>query len=386
LKRIFCLLILVLTLAGSSPAAARDHAAALLMDAETGQILVSEEIDRIWPPASVVKLMLLLLIDEAITEGRFAPTDTIVATAAAQRQGGSQVYLAAGERATFQKLIEAVAVGSANDAAVAVAVALHGSRAAAIAVMNARAAALGMTNTHYVNVTGLPEGRGKPENKSTALDHALLAREIVNKHPGVLELTKLTWTRFRKGLVLGCTNTLLKEFEGLDGLKTGFHNRSRNNLVATAKRGDRRLIVVVFGCITPDHRDDLATRLLEEGFAGWEKVEVLDAGQLVDAELDVGHSWFARVPVEAGAPLHYLARYGDDALPGIVLMTVPEIIAPVTRGQRIGELQIVLDDRILSRAPAVAARDIGRSWFSLPFAPKQGAKRLVVVPAIPASE
>ncbi len=374
------MLIMLLLLIAANSAHAKGYTAALLMEAETGQILFADEIDKIWPPASVAKLMLLLLVDEAITDGRIARTDTVTATRAAQIQGGSQIYLAAGEQAVFQKLIEAVAVGSANDAAVAVAVALYGSRRAAADAMNTRAAALGMTNTNYVNVTGLPEEGGRPGNSTTARDQSILAREVVINHPGVLELTKLKWTRFRKGLVLGCTNTLLKEYEELDGLKTGFHNRSRNNLVATAKRGDRRLIVVTLGCETPRLRNELTVELMEEGFTGWQMQEVLATGQSLDHELHVGHSWYAKVPVEAGAPLRYLARNGENAEVSIELLTGEALVAPVVLGQTIGELQVVRGGEVLSRAPAVAGREVGRAWLRLPFAPKNGAQRLVVAP------
>ena len=378
MKPIVILLVSVLCIgAASASLAAEGFTSTLLMEAQTGQILELDNIDQQWPPASVVKLMLLLIYDEARLEGRFAPTDTVVATAAAQRQGGSQIYLAAGEKATYQKLIEAVAVGSANDAAVAIAIALHGTRAAAIAAMNAKAAELGMTNTNYVNVTGLPEEGDRPDDVTSARDLALLAREVVNNHPDVLKLTGLTWTRFRKGLVLGCTNTLMKEFEGMDGLKTGFHNRSGNNLVATAKRGDRRLIAVALGCATPRLRDDLITRMLEEGFSGWKSVEVLVRGQVVDHELPVDHSWWSKVPVEAGQPLSYLARPGDEKKISIILATSGDLVAPVSRGDLVGELQIVMDGRILSSAPAVAGRDVGRAWLKVPFK-LPGAQRLAV--------
>ncbi len=350
-----------------TPAVGAEYKSALLMEAETGQILFEDNIDQQWIPASVVKLMLLLLAEEAIEAGRAAPGDTVVATARAQRQGGSQVYLGRGEKATLQKLLEAVAVGSANDAAVAVAAALYGSADEAVVAMNVRAAELGMRSTRYVNVTGLPEGRMADENLSTARDQARLAREVVLGHPGVLERTKLTWTRFRPGLVLPCTNVLLKDYEGLDGLKTGYHDRARSSIVGTARRSGRRLIAVILGSPGPRQRNASLTRLLDRGFSEWELVTGLDRGHGFDGEFRVPGSWKGTVPVRAARGLRFALKPADRSRVRIVLGEGARLNAPIDEGQVVGEIQAWLGDRLLASVPALAGRAVARSWLRLPF-------------------
>jgi len=367
LSRLLGALLLIVLFAGPAPAARGEYVSALLMESDTGQILFAENPDREWIPASVVKLMLMLLAEEAIEAGRIAPGDSVTATWRAQRQGGSQVYLGKGERASYQKLLEAVAVGSANDAAVAVAVGLYGGVDAAVEAMNRRAAALGMTRTRYVNVTGLPERRGKPENKSCARDQALLAREVVLGHPGVLARTALTWTRFRKGLVVPCTNVLLKEFSGMDGLKTGYHHKARSNIVATAQRDGRRLIAVVLGSSGPKVRNRVVARLLERGFAEWELVTGMGTGEGFGAEFPVDRSWKGTVPVRAGHALRFSLKPGERERVEIRLAGDARLEAPIRRGQVLGRIEAWLDDRLVASVPALAGRDVDRSWLHLPF-------------------
>jgi serine-type D-Ala-D-Ala carboxypeptidase (penicillin-binding protein 5/6) len=360
------LTLLVLSLA-AAPASGGTHISALLMEAETGQVLFADEIDRQWIPASVVKLMMLLLVQEAVESGSVAWEDSITATSRAQRQGGSQVYLGAGERSTVRKLTEAAAVGSANDAIVALGEGIFGSFDAAVEAMNRRAAVLGMTGTVYVNITGLPERRGLPENHTTARDQARLAREIVLEHPDLLQITSLTWTRFRKKLVVPCTNILLKEFPGLDGLKTGYHHKARSNLVATAERNGRRFIAVVLGARSQRVRNETATDLLEQGFDDWLLVDAMATGQDFGQEFQVAGSWNASVPVAAGSPLRYLVRPADAPRVKVILSDDAAVVAPLKAGQQLGEIQAVLDGCVLASVPALAGRRVARAWIPLPF-------------------
>ncbi|MCP4547758.1 MAG: D-alanyl-D-alanine carboxypeptidase [bacterium] len=361
------LFVLISTLfAADAVARQREYVSAILLEAETGQLLFASDIDREWIPASVVKLMMLLLTEEAICEGRASLADTIIATGRAQKQGGSQVYLGKGERATLGKLIEATAVGSANDAIVAVAVALFGSVDKAVAAMNERAGELGMTSTHYVNVTGLPENRG-PENKTTARDQARLAREIVLDHPGVLEWTSKTWTRFRRGLVLGCTNTLLKEYEGMDGLKTGYHHKAKSNLVSTAIRDGRRLIAVILGSPSQRVRNAVAVRLLDSGFNNWIRVDAMAEGLSFPNEFSVARSWNSSVPVRAGEQLSYLVHPEDSDRVVIRLAEGATLEAPLREGEVLGEILALLDGKVLATVPAVAGASVRKAWFRFPF-------------------
>lgn len=337
-------------------------AASLLMEAATGQILHAENADREWPPASVAKLMLMLLLDEALADGRVALDDSVTASPRAQAQGGSQVFLRAGERTTLRRLLEAMAVGSANDATVALAEELFGSVEAAVAAMNARAAGLGMSRTHYVNCNGLPERKG-PDSRTTARDQALLAREIVLRHPGILAWTRMLETEFRPGLLLHCTNTLLKRELGIDGLKTGYHGQARFNLVGTAERGGRRLITVVLGSPTANARNRLTSRLLERGYGEWTLVTGLNAGEGFAEEFPVDGGWRRTVPVLAGKPLRFAVTPADAARVRIRLAEGAHLQAPLKSGQVLGEIQATLDGRLLASVPAVAGRGVWRRWF-----------------------
>jgi len=343
-------------------APAPECAAALLMEAATGQILYAENPDREWIPASVVKLMLLCLTDEALAAGRVALDDSVTASARAQAQGGSQVYLTAGETTSLRALIEAMAVGSANDATMALAEHLFGSADAAVAAMNARAERLGMARTHYVNVTGLPERKG-PDSRTTARDQALLAREIVLRRPGVLAWTRLQETEFRPGLRLDCTNTLLRRDLGVDGLKTGYHGQARFNLVGTAERAGRRLITVVFGSPNAGTRNRVTARLLERGYGEWLLVTGLGAGEGFGEEFPVDGGWRRSVPVLAGQALRFAVRPAEAARVRIRLAEGARLQAPLKSGQVLGEIQATLDGQLLASVPAVAGRSVWRRWF-----------------------
>jgi len=359
--------ILALTLVSLlvAPAFASDeYVSALLMEARSGQILFEDNADEPWIPASVVKLMLLLLADEAVQDGRVTPETVLTSSKYAKGMGGSQVYLAAGDETSFQKLIEAVAVGSANDAAVTVAEGIFGSVPATLAAMNEKCVELGMTNTTHVNVSGLPENGGTAENYTTARDQAILAREVVLKHPGVLEWTGKIYTRFRKGLDLGTTNTMMKVYDGMDGLKTGYHVKGKSNLVATAERGGRRLIAVVLGAPGPKQRNAEIERLLDSGFSDWAMRTALRKGDGLGIEFKVKRTWRGKIRVEAGEDLVYLARPEDIARVSIELEDSDDIAAPFAAGEEIGRIVVRLDGKVLSSVPALANKRMRASWLS----------------------
>ncbi len=357
---------LILAFFATGALAAGEYESAMLMEARSGQILFEDNPDEQWVPASVVKLMLLLLADEAVQDGRVSPQTMLTSSKYAKGMGGSQVYLAAGDETSFQKLIEAVAVGSANDAAVTVAEAIYGSVPAAVAAMNEKCVELGMTGTTYVNVTGLPESGGKAENWTTARDQAILAREVVLKHPGVLDWTGKIYTRFRKGLDLGTTNTMMKTYEGMDGLKTGYHNKGRSNLVATAERGGRRLISVVLGSPGPKQRNAEVERLLDSGFADWDMRTALRKGDGLGIEFRVKRTWRGKLRVEAGEDLVYLARPEDITRVSIELEDPGDIAAPFEAGEEVGRIVVKLDGQVLSSVPALATKRMRASWLSWP--------------------
>lgn len=241
--------------------------AELLMDAQTGKVLLEENAHRLWKPASLVKMMLMLLIVEHVQDGVIDWGDSVVVSAAASRMGGSQVYLKQGEVFTLEELMKAVTIGSANDASYAVGEYVAGSVEKFVQMMNERAHQLGMHDTRYTNVHGLPAGKGKKDNVTSAFDCAVLARELL-KHPKIFEWTSAEKTTFRNGtLTLRNTNSLIGSYPGADGLKTGYISSCGFNIVATAEREGRRFIAVVLGSPASKLRFGEAKRLLTHGFS-----------------------------------------------------------------------------------------------------------------------
>lgn len=226
--------------------------AAVLMDAASGQVLYALNPDEPLPPASVTKIMTLMLALEAVHEGRISMADVVVASERAASMGGSQIWLEPGERMTLRELLYAIAVGSANDASVAVAEALAGSEEAFVEMMNRRAQALGMKHTRFANATGLPpQETGDPgPHVASAYDLALLSRQAAQT-PGLLEMVS-TWeyTMRRDGIqkpVLYNFNRLLKRYPGVDGIKTGMTSEAGYCIAVTAVRDNLRLIAVTLG-------------------------------------------------------------------------------------------------------------------------------------------
>lgn len=242
------------------------YQAAILMEASTGHILHEEHAHKKRPPASLVKMMLMLLVVENVEAGHIGWTDSVKVSAAASRIGGAQVYLKQGEVFPLEELMKAIAIRSANDAAYAVAEYVSGSVQDFVKIMNERAGELNMADTHYYNVHGLPPRQDQEGNVTSAYDCTLLARELL-KYPKVLEWTSTQRTTFRNGnSVLKNTNALIGSFPGADGLKTGFSLSSGFNMVATAEREGTRLVAVVLGAPTSQIRFAEARQLLSNGF------------------------------------------------------------------------------------------------------------------------
>jgi D-alanyl-D-alanine carboxypeptidase (penicillin-binding protein 5/6) len=272
-----------LTLAGSAEGAKTGRAAigirsadpylgAIVEDAATGKVLFEDKADEPGYPASVIKLMDLLLIEERIVARQLSLTNRVHVTAEAANTGGSQVYLAEKEVFPLEDLLAALAIHSANDAAVALAVYVGGTRNAFVDLMNKRAAELGMTATRFHSVHGLPPATGQEPDVSTARDLAALAREVL-KHPDVLRYASMENRPFRNGtFTLRNPNHLLQKYPGCDGLKTGYFAAGGFSIVATAQRNGRRVIAVVVGSKESKVRDATAMDLLSKGFLALESL------------------------------------------------------------------------------------------------------------------
>ncbi len=261
---------LLSTLAGAkSPTASfkGKYKAALLINADTGQPLLAENIDRTVYPASVVKLMTALLTLEAVESGAAHWKDVVTVSRRASRIGGSQVYLKQGERFALQELTKAMIISSANDAAFAIAEYLGGTPEDFVVRMNERARQLGMAHTRYTSPHGLPPSRNQKPDITTARDLSLLASEVL-KHPTYFKWSSTRLDSFRHGTfqLLNTNHKLLRSYDGMDGMKTGYYRKAGFNLIATAHRNGERLVSIVIGSPTSRVRNQLTAALLDAGF------------------------------------------------------------------------------------------------------------------------
>lgn len=333
-----------------------DAAAYVLLEANSGQVLASANADVQRFPASTTKIMTLVLALEAVERGDVSLEDQVTTSEYAASMGGSQVYLYVGETRTLHEMLIAVAVGSGNDASVAVAEHVGGSVGNFVDMMNKRAAELGMSGTHYAN----PHGLHDPEHYTTAADMAILARHAVQV-PHLLEYTGIYEYQFRgdpKPLVLWNTNRLLKWYDGVDGLKTGYTSEAKRNLVSTACRGDLRLISVVMGVEPQQGHFTESMKLLNYGFNNYAYQLLYPAGSLI-----------CSVPVEKGASSQVDAKIeqaagvlsqagGSDDYETLINVVEPWPQAPLTAGTQLGELQIMQDGQLVQSLPLLATDDV----------------------------
>jgi len=276
MKRIFLLLfICLLTITQAAWAgraklknmAKEPYTSALVVNADTGEILFDDNSEAIIYPASVLKLMGLLIILEHIERGTLRLDDMVQVTKEAAQMGGSQVYLDPKEKFSVEDLLYALAIQSANDAAVALATHVAGSKAEFVSLMNKRAEELGMKKSHFYSVHGLPPSEGQKPDVTTARDLSLLARELANR-PEVFKYTSARKRDFREGkFIMRTHNHLLASVDGCDGFKTGYFRAAGFSIVATAKKGGVRIIAIVTGSKDRKVRDTKATELLAKGFA-----------------------------------------------------------------------------------------------------------------------
>ncbi len=247
---------------------------AIVVDAATGQVLAEENADAVGYPASVIKLMDMMVLLDQVSAGKISLSNTVTVTAEASKIGGSQVYLKEGEVFTLEDLMYALMIQSANDSAMAMALSVAGSSAGFVEMMNKKAAELGMTNTKFNSVHGLPPVAGQGPDTSTARDLAKLACALISQHPEILKFTSTQVRNFRPNatpgpFVMRTHNHLLQKFPGCDGLKTGYFTAAGYSIVATAQKDGRRVIAVVLGSKgnLGKVRDAKATELLSKGFA-----------------------------------------------------------------------------------------------------------------------
>ena len=358
------LLFLALPLRAQAAELDIDGKSAVLMDVATGTVLYESNPHEPLAPASVTKVMTMLLIMEAIDSGKIGWDDMVTASEAAAAKGGSQIYLKVGETMSVSDMLKSIAVSSANDCACAMAEHIAGSESAFVSMMNARAAELGMKDTHFVNCTGLDDDDSAKEHRTSAYDIALMSRELLKNHPMIKKYTTIWMDTVRNGTFgLSNTNKLIRFYNGATGLKTGYTSGAGYCLSASAQRDGMELIAVVMGCESSPVRNAACKSLLDYGFANFAVI----SPELTEAE---------PVPVKLGKSNTVDCRLGDtDSLLidkaqknaiTTELSMEPSVTAPVSQGQRLGTLTIRSGEQILREVPLVAAENVERlTWGDL---------------------
>ncbi len=317
---------------------------AILVDQNTGTVLYEQGSDTRVPVASITKLMTLLLTFEAVHDGKVTMDQTVPVSAHAASMGGSQIWLEPGETFTLEEMIKAICISSANDAAVAVAELVGGSEPAFVSKMNARAAELGMLDTHYENACGLD----RPGHLSSARDVAILSRYIMNTCPEVLKYTGIRLDELRGGQTqLVNTNKLLRNYEGITGLKTGTTGGAGVCISATATREDLSLIGVVLGSPSGKERFEAARTLLDYGFANYEAGVV---PSVPDAPLTLPVRGAEQEELQldyAELPHQVLLKKGEGKDLQVKLTLPDEMQAPVEAGQTVGQVELYAGERNL---------------------------------------
>ena len=339
----------------SAPALSLSCASAVLMEKETGTLLYEQNAHEQLEPASVTKVMTLLLVMEAVDSGRVSLEDTVTVSAYAAGMGGSQVYLKEGEQMSVAEMIKCVTVVSGNDCAVALAEHLAGSETAFVAQMNQRAQELGMEDTTFLNCTGLP-AQG---HVTSAYDIALMSRELILNHPSIREYTTIWMDSIRDG-AFGLTNTnrLIRFYQGATGLKTGSTDSALYCMSATAERDGMELIAVVMKAPTTAQRFEDAKTLLDYGFANYALVNVYPDAPL--APIDVLLGTADQVQPQLARDCRLLVCRGEESQITTQLELSQDVEAPVEQGQTLGRLEVYVGEELRDTIPILSAQQVDR--------------------------
>ena len=340
---------------------------ALLMDFNTGEVIYSMNENEKLPPASVTKIMTLLLTMEAIESGKLKMDDEVVISEYAAGMGGTQIYLEAGEVQTVESLIRATTIRSANDAAVALGEAITGSNEAFVNLMNDRARELGMTNTKFQNASGLPID----DHYTTAYDIGLMSRNLLK-----YDVLYPYMTTYMEDLLVGRkkddtqtmvnTNRLIRDYEGTTGIKTGSTNAAGYCLSASAKRGDLHLIAVIMGAQTSSERFNEAKKLLDYGFANYNSVNLGKKGDLI-SRLPIEKSDLLSVELVLERDIYALLKKEEQGDIKKEIVMSENISAPIAKGDKLGEIILSLDGNELDRVGLISKNDLKEAGFLLLF-------------------
>lgn len=344
---------------------ADDARSAILIERDTGTVLYEKNSRERFAPASMTKIMTMLLIMEAIADGKLRMDEKVRTSDNAASMGGSQIFLEPGEEMTAREMLMGIAIGSANDASVAMAEKVAGSEAAFVEQMNRRAKELGLKDTHFKNTTGLMA----KDHYSSARDMSIMAKELL-KHEQITEFTKQYESYLRensdKKFWLVNTNKLVRFYPGVDGLKTGFTNEAKYCLTATAKKDNMRVIAVVFGASTPKSRNAQITKMLDYAYSQYTSHPLVKKGETL-GEVQVSKGEVKKVKVVTSEPISVLTKKGEK-LEGLQheVKLKKDMRAPIKKGQEVGMLLIRKDGRTLASASLEAKQDVKEaSWWQL---------------------
>lgn len=343
---------------------------AVLMEASTGKIIYEKNKDMRLMPASITKIMTLLLIYEAMEQGKFKLSDDVTVSLHAAKKGGSQVYLEEGEVQTVEDMIKCIAIASANDAATAMAEKVSGTEEAFVELMNKKASELGMENTHFSNCCGLDDTLSEKEHYSTAYDIAIMSGELMQRFPEIQKYTT-TWMdqiihKTKKGeSEFGLTNTnkLVRFYDGITGLKTGYTSKAGACLSATASRNGVNLIAVVMASQEPKVRFEDAKKLLDFGFAN---VSVYKDSGLLEEEFQVpvgrGVADFVQGKAKGEFSCLFMGQYNPESIEKEVKLK-EKTEAPIKEGDVIGVVEYNMEGKNLGSVEILASTDVERAEY-----------------------
>jgi serine-type D-Ala-D-Ala carboxypeptidase (penicillin-binding protein 5/6) len=335
---------------------------AVLMDVGSGQVLFEKNSHEKLPPASVTKVMTLLLISEALDSGKIKLTDKVQISERASEMGGSQIFLEPGEIQTVENLIKGIAVASGNDACVAMAEYVGGSEESFVKMMNDKAKELGMKNTNFVNTNGLPV----ENHYTTANDIALMSKELL-KHDSMHKYLT-TWMdevvvgKKQAKIGLANTNKLIRHYQGATGVKTGFTQEAKYCLSAAAKRGDTHLVAATLGAATSKERFNDASSLLNYGFANYESVKLCSKGDLL-ATLTMDKAEKNKVKLTAKNDLTALIKKGEkkNFTKKVTVNENPKL--PIQKGEKLGEVKIYKDKKLVGKVDLVTNKEVKKAGY-----------------------
>src|SRR5690625_3613352 len=339
-----------------------DAQSAILIERDTGKLLFDKDADTKRPPASMTKVMTLLLIMEAIENEELSLDETIRISENAASMGGSQIFLGAGEEMTVHDLLKGIAIASGNDASVALAERISGSEEAFVQEMNDKVTELGLENTHFQNASGLPADN----HYSTSYDMAMIAKELL-KYETITDYTSIYDDYLRKGekneFWLVNTNKLVKFYPGVDGLKTGYTNEAKYCLTATAKKDHMRVITVVMVTDTTKKRNTTTSKIIDYAFNHFENKRLYDKGQKLTSVqiLKADKENIDIVASESISTIHKKGESTEDIQTTIIVDD--HLSLPMKKGDKVGKLIVKNGDLVLSEVPLTINQNIGKASY-----------------------